>query len=356
MKFKALISIPLLFGLATAALAGEDDRKNSSTQQVERTVSADPSVMVSLCVMSGSINVSGWDRNEVFARSDGQQIDFKGETTGEKPAPKRLELSIIEAHGSKVRPSCQGYSDVELKVPQGATVQIQTRDGSISIAGVAAAYAGTQNGDITVQQVGIWVEAATIGGSIVARDLGGRITLTSIGGGIEAINLRPVSSGDAFDAASVSGDINLVQVGHSQFNVKSVSGNVNVKGPLVRGGRYGFLTMSGDVTLSLPADSSFELSAKVSNKDVVVSDFPLQVLAEGGSGGSSAVATAPKSPEPPGTPSTKVAPRKVKPGVVVKLEPRTTIIILRRINAVHGAGEANISVASFSGKVLLKKK
>ncbi|HUE81124.1 MAG TPA: DUF4097 family beta strand repeat-containing protein [Pyrinomonadaceae bacterium] len=353
MKFKALIFVPLLFALTTAVLAGEDERRNSSTQQVERTVTADPGVMVSLCVMSGSINVSGWDRNEVFARSDAHKIDFKGETTGDAPAPKRLELSIIEPHGARVRPSCQGYSDVELKVPQGATVQIQTRDGSISISGVTAAYAGTQNGDITIQQVVKWVEAATIGGSIIARDLGGRITLTSIGGGIDATNVRPVNSGDAFDAASVSGDINLVQVGHSRFNVKSVSGNVNLRSPLVRGGRYGFLTMSGDVTLSLPEDASFELNAKVSNKDVVVSDFPLQVLAEGGST-SVGSAMAPGAPAPPRTPSTRVAPR-VKPGVVVKVDPRATVIILRRVNAVHGTGEANISVASFSGKVLLKK-
>ncbi len=170
---------------------------------------------------------------------------------------------------------CQALADVEMDVPAGATVQVQTRDGDISIAGVAAAYAGSQNGDITIEHVTKLVEAGSVGGSITLKDSSGRINLSSAGGTVEAVNIRPAATDDILEVGTVSGDIQLDRVSNSKVVAKTVNGNVTMTGPLSRAGYYGFTTMGGDVVLALPRDASFKLNAKISEGHDIVSDCRL---------------------------------------------------------------------------------
>ena len=92
--------------------------------------------------------------------------------------------------------------------------------------------------------------------------------------------MRSLTAGDDFDAGTVSGDVMLEAIGHVQVHAKSVSGSVNMNGPLAHGGRYDFKTMSGDVTLSLPADSSFKINAKVAHGGDIISDFAITPTAD----------------------------------------------------------------------------
>jgi DUF4097 and DUF4098 domain-containing protein YvlB len=256
---------------------------------------------------------------------------------------------------------------------------VQTRDGDISISEIASAYAGTQNGDISIEGVTRAIEVGSIGGGIEIKDSSGRVNVSSVGGNVEATNLRPAESSDAFEVVSVSGDITLDQVTHTQLNVKTVNGNVNLSGPLATGGRYGFNTFSGDVTLILPSESSFRLSAKVSQGGEVITDFPLTLLTEAATP-APAARVGPVSPAAPAlsapAPKTPPAPQP-DPGAaasadpenphVIKVMPRINAVVkidpvivqapyvLRRINAVYGKGDATISVASFSGTLHLQK-
>ncbi len=135
---------------------------------------------------------------------------------------------------------CQALANVELDVPQGATVQVQTRDGDIRIVGVAAAYAGSQNGDIEIEHARRLVEAGSVGGSISLKDSSGRINLSSAGGGVEASNIRATGPEDSFEVGTVSGDIQLDRVSNAKVVAKTVNGNVTMTGPLTHSGRYGF--------------------------------------------------------------------------------------------------------------------
>ena len=47
-------------------------------------------------------------------------------------------MVLDKAHAANPKLDCQAIADVEMEVPAGATVQVQTRDGDITIAGVAA--------------------------------------------------------------------------------------------------------------------------------------------------------------------------------------------------------------------------
>lgn len=385
-----IISLMILLCVAVSAagVVGQDTDQESS--KAERTVATDASVTVTLCVMSGQITVRGWDKNEVRASSaDAERIELRRvDLTGDETKPPKKIDVFIDDHAGETRPrgDCQASADVELNVPRGATVQVQTRDGDIQIVGVEAAYAGSQNGDICIERVAQKIEAGSIGGSISVKDSSGRVSLSSAGGSIEAINVKPVESNDNFEVVSVSGDIQLDQVSNVKLTARSVTGNISLTGSLRQGGLYGFNTMSGDVTLSLPSEASFRLHAKLSHDGEIISDFPLTITPE--------LTPMPKTPEqapvpetpkavappppaaPPATtpgPTPPVIGPKVKAGnknatvntvtvvkvapAVVKITPAVVAVPyrLRRVNAVCGSGDASINVSSFSGTLRLQK-
>lgn len=355
-------------------------------QPVERTIAADSSVAVKVCVASGSITVHGWERKEVRARStDVAEIEFQHE--GE-PARKIQLLIADKVQGAGRTTSCLSFSDVDLDVPRGATVQLQTRDGDINIADVATAYISTQNGDVSVERAAKAVDAGTIGGVISLQDSSGSVNLHSVGGNIEVRNVRPGEASDIFDASSVGGDITLEQVAHGRLNARSLNGSLSMIGGLAHGGHYAFKTISGDVTLTMPADSSFKLSAKLSRSAEMITDFPITLMSYStasmsfspmapaappptvlpSGSAASAPRAAPDAPPPPAAPGVIAAapaltvqtPEDPPKGVGKKGPKPPHVLVegypLRRLDGVCGTGDALIDIGSFSGTVHLKKQ
>jgi hypothetical protein len=271
----------------------------------------------------------------------------------EKPAT-RIDVMLLDKHpGADPRMDCQAIADVEMDVPTGATVQVQTRDGDIAIAGVSAAYAGSQNGDITIERATKLVEAGSVGGSIFLKDSSGRVNLSSAGGGVEVVNVRSASVEDTFEVGTVSGDIQLERVSNSKVMAKTVNGTVTMSGPLVKSGYYGFTNVTGDVVLALPHDASFKLNAKVSEKRDIVSDFKLTYVSDAPPPPPAAKPRSPESTPKPPAPKVQSAP---KAGPVIMVDkPAVVAPYVRRVNAICGTGDATISVASFGGTIRLKK-
>ncbi|MGI8918255.1 MAG: DUF4097 family beta strand repeat-containing protein [Pyrinomonadaceae bacterium] len=377
MKFRPIFISLLLAILAANAFAGAGGARASrkddvDEQKVERSIAVDPAVAISLCVASGNITIHGWDRNEVRARSaDAVKIEL-AHAPQNPPGASITKLEVAVFNNDEVeKPAgkCQAFSDIELNVPRGASVLVQTRDGDISIADVAAAYAGTQNGDIAVQKITRSIEIGSLAGNICVKDSSGRVNVSSAGGSVEAANLQPMQADDEFEVITTSGDIILSHVTHKQINTKTVSGNLTMTGPLARAGRYGFNSFSGDVTLAMPANSSFKLVAKVSQDGEIITDFPLTLTQNSASSSAeaSAVATAEAPADPaapvaksgPVSPVTKVAPVvtvDVKPKIHVKVKPEVKVAFsMRRVNGIHGTGDAMISVSSFLGTLRLEQ-
>jgi hypothetical protein len=348
----------LIISLAASTPAHDEKTDHKSGEKIERSLPVDAQATVTLCVASGTLNVRGWDKNEIRVRSaDAAKIDFRRIDKAkdpEKPAT-RIDVMLLDKHtGSNPKLDCQAIADVEMEVPTGATVQIQTRDGDISINGVSAAYAGSQNGDITIERATKLVEAGSLGGSIFLKDSSGRVNLSSAGGGVEVVNVRAASDEDTFEVGTVSGDIQLERVGNSKVMAKTVNGTVTMSGPLVKSGYYGFTNVTGDVVLELPHDASFQLNAKVSEKRDIVSDFKLTYVSEAPPPPPAAKPRSPEGTRTPPAPKPQPAP---KAGPIIMIEKPTVVVpyVLRRVNAICGTGDATISVASFGGTIRLKK-
>jgi DUF4097 and DUF4098 domain-containing protein YvlB len=118
------------------------------------------------------------------------------------------------------------------------------------------------------------------------------------------------------DADSTSGEVRLIDIVSDRVTAKAMSGDVSFAGTLAKGGRYQFHSQSGDVRLTLGADSGFELDASTFNGSVR-SDFPLTLGAGEPVGG--------KSP-------------------------------LKSVRGVFGNGGAQLTIRAFSGDVTIAKK
>ena len=360
--FAVCVVAGLILSLAGSTLAHDDTKERQPGEKIERSLTVDPQAVVTLCVASGTLKVRGWEKSEIRVRSiDAVELDFRRiDRTKDtsRPATRVDVMVMAKGHALHPRRDCQALADVEMEVPSGATVQVQTRDGDIWIAGVAGAYAGSQNGDISIERAAKLVEAGSVGGSISLRDSSGRVHLNSAGGGVEVFNVRAVSEEDTFEVGTVSGDIQLDRVSTRTVLAKTVSGTMMMSGPLTKSGNYGFTSVTGDVVIAMPADASFQLLAKLSDKHSIISDFALKYLPD-----PPAPAAAPPAAPAKQAPETKAKPPKDKApkagpvaGPIVIAKPAVVVpYMLRRINAVCGSGDATISVNSFGGSVRLKK-
>jgi hypothetical protein len=366
MKFSLVPAVlAIIVSLAGSTPANDEKKDDKSSEKIERSLTVDPHASITLCVMSGKLVVRGWEKNELRVRStDADQLEFRrvDKAKDQSNPATRIDVMISDKHTPKG--DCQAIADVEMDVPKEAIVQVQTRDGDINITGVAGAYAGSQNGDITIERASRFVEAGSVGGSISLKDSTGRINLSSAGGGVEVANVRPVTPDDTCEVGTVSGDIQLDRISNQKVLTKTVNGTVTMTGPLSRAGYYGFTTMGGDIVLMIPHDSSFTLNAKVSEQGDIISDFPLKYLPEQpptpAPRPDPAPREAPKSkaePAGPKPPASKTLPKGAGPVIapLVVVKPVVVVNLFKRITAVYGTGDATIALNSFGGTLRLKK-
>ena len=325
MRYRILFIIPvLLVSWAVAVARPGKHKREPRDQQVERTAAATPDVVLTVCLGSGSLSVQAWDRNQVRVRSsDGLPIELRRPAGASNSAPARELAVVIGNMLSKPRTSCLPFGDVEVDVPRGAKLQLQTRDADVSVSGVAEVKVATQGGTVNVERVTRVVDVTSIGGSISVQDSKAAIKLHSVGGSIDAHGVAPGAAGDICEAGTVGGDITLAQISHGQVIVSTVSGDVSFSSSLTHGGRYSFQAIQGDVSLSLPADSSFRLNANLGSGGDIDSNFPLR--------SSSSIVEQSDTRKRRGSG-------------------------FQHIEGVYGTGDALINLSSFGGAVSLRKK
>ena len=332
-----IITILLALSLSKGALAAEEtDEAVSRTpvaeertpareegeQHLTRNVAADADVVVSLYLEGGSVVVRGWDKKEVRARAgEVERLELRRTGAGhETKGARRVEVLVSNSEDDAEMPAGGhgGTGNIELDVPRGATVNLKLRRGDVEISDVAEARIDSGNGDIDARRISRAAELSCLSGSIYLRDSSGRIRLNAMSGDVEAVNVRAADEREELIATSTSGDVRLEAVAHTRVEGRTVSGSVRFTGSIVEGGSYSLKTTSGDVTLAVPADSSFNVKALVVSGGEIITDF--QVTAAEGA----------KKP-------------------IAKLGKG---LLSGRI----GAGGAEVSLSSFSGTVYLRKR
>lgn len=253
------------------------ESRQSAQPASQQTVATAREVTVVMCVEAGDVTVRGWERAEVRATvAQGARVELRrAEAEAGRSEASRVEVLAFGEGGGMGGECGRGGGAVTLDVPRGGFVQLKSYGGRIAVADVAGARVETLNGDVDVRGVSQWVEAKTANGTISLRASKGRARLSTISGRIEASDVSAVAAGDDFNARTTTGDISLARIGHTQVEAATGNGSIELAGALARGGSYALRSQSGGVSVTLPADASFALSATVYTGEIVT-EFPIR--------------------------------------------------------------------------------
>ncbi len=242
-------------------------------KKIEEHRPADPQGDVEIVNISGKVEVTGWDRNEVEVRgSAGDNVERVDVTSAGTHTSIHVVSRSVRSWGS------DGEAHLIIHVPAKSMVsaslvsadfKVSGLSGDLKLQGVSGDVSGEVGGDVRASMVSgdlrltahsaKTIELKTISGDIQLIGGGGDVDVTTVSGSA-TLELDEVSrgrfksvsgdlsaqlavAGDAqIDAESVSGDVSMTFAGSpaAQFDVQSFSGDIkNCFGPKATESRYG---------------------------------------------------------------------------------------------------------------------
>lgn len=241
--------VALALPLAVACNAGS----------VERRVPADANGEVVISNVSGTVDVRGWDKNEVLVTG---QLDDGVERLDVESNGGRVIVKVVLPKGH-VR---SGDATIEVQVPKNSVVEVSAVSADVSSRGVL----GTQrlksvSGEVTADINGDDSEARSVSGDVTVRGSGKPISLrvSSVSGSLDLSN-----TAGKIDLVTVSGDARVQMGESSEIRGRTTSGNLNVRAKLTRDGRVDVEGVSGDITLNLAAPGGLSTEIESFSGDI----------------------------------------------------------------------------------------
>jgi DUF4097 and DUF4098 domain-containing protein YvlB len=233
----------------------------SAQRKIDRRLALDPTGMVRVWNLAGSVRVIGWDRDSIVVTGtipNDILFNMGGSRSGVK-----LGLDVPMREDGKIPPA-----HLEVRVPQRAQVWLK---------------AGS--GDIVVENLSGSVDAYTVGGNIrisgsprevLAESMGGQIDLSVTTRSLRAKNasggIRLSGRVEEVVATTVSGRLAISGIELLSARFESIEGDILFQGALPRGAQLDFVSHSGTVELTLPAKTSADFSISTFQGQVT-SDF-----------------------------------------------------------------------------------
>ena len=217
-------------------------------QQVNETRSADPDAHIEIEIISGSIKVNGWDRNEIVITgtigNDVESLEVSGSGN---------HISIdLETPGSWGKGRKEIDVDLEISMPSGARFEAETVSAGIPVSGLTGtAQLASVSGPIDLSGSMTRAGIETVSGQIQVKGGGSRIDAESVSG---PITLEGVS--ETVEVSTVSGPIDVSANSVDRADFESVAGSIRFRGSLNEGAHLSAEIHSGNVILELPGDTS----------------------------------------------------------------------------------------------------
>ncbi len=248
----------------------------------EKVLKADPRVKLDLCITRGTIRINGSSNNEirVFIKN-GAKFGFKVQETNTKTGLANWAeiIQIAEQKpGFAFTGDCIWGEDIEIDLPEAASISIKGKDINASIDTVRRAVVKSIGGALSLRNVSGGIDANTGQGSVLVESSTGTMSLESTNGNIVVIDAGPSESGDTFMAKTSRGAISLNELQFRRVDTKSVSGSIAFNGAVLRSAAYSFDTSTGSISLTLPKETSCGLQATYLGK--IDSAFPLKIITE----------------------------------------------------------------------------
>lgn len=208
--------------------------------------------------MAGSIEFTVWDRNEVHVlgrlADDVEEVEIEATANGLRVEVrnKRNQRQIDSTH-------------IKLKVPVAARIEAEGVSADITVEGSKgeSIMLSTVSGDVEVDAESQRVELASVSGDVEFEGMASRLTAESVSGDVTLIGVE-----EEVEASTVSGDVTLEGGRIESGRFETVSGELNLMLELLDGGRLNCDAMSGDISLSLPAEQEAAFSAQSYSGDI----------------------------------------------------------------------------------------
>jgi hypothetical protein len=210
--------------------------------------------------VSGTITISGWDRD---------QLEVRGADGVTALTVRRTGATLqIEPEGGRRRRSL----DAEIRLPVWVDLEVGGSALELSVSGVdGQVRIANVSGDVQVRDVGGAVDVRSIRGEVVVVDARGSVRASSQA---DDVTLRRIAG--SVEVHSGDGDILLDALESMSVRAEAQDGDIVFSGSIEDGGEYGFYLHDGDVTLELPADVSARVHVSTFDGEFT-SDFPVRV-------------------------------------------------------------------------------
>lgn len=245
---KTLISLCLCVMLATAAMAAE----------VGQTLDADPRGRVTISNLAGSVEVRGWDRNQV------EVTGTIGEDVEELIFTRDGRETLIKV---KVPERKRGRLDVTtnlvVRIPEGSSLEVSTVSADIEVQAVRGEQElQSVSGDVTTQGFAADVQAETVSGDVEITGSGKDAAweLSSVSGDVEADNVSGTLAAEV-----VSGDIDVQNGSFSRIRLETVNGDIRFAGTLRKDGKMDVETVNGGVEIDFAGEVSARFDIETFN-------------------------------------------------------------------------------------------
>lgn len=246
--------------LTVVALAALPLQAAGQAPQTDTTFAVAPGTRLRMNNQGGDIVVRAWDRNQVRVQaSHSRRTSVVITQSG----------AVVEVDGRSSR-GPGSMVDYQITVPAWMALELGGMYAYIDVEGVrGSVFAETLEGDITIKAPADQVKASTTNGKILVEGARGRVEVHSTSESIRIVDVQ----GDLF-VEGLSGNILLGGIRARTVEAETLSGNLIYEGSIVDGGRYSFLTHSGNISLSVAEATNATISAAVGSGRVSAT-FPL---------------------------------------------------------------------------------
>lgn len=192
---------------------------------------------------AGAVTVQIDAKNEAdwHVTQHGDGISVRDERTGWRSrGGGRVRLTVPDGTAARITTAS---GDVSISVTTGRT-QITTASGDVRVAIATALTVKTASGDVVVDRVAHDTSVKSASGDLKATEVGGALDATTASGDIRIDRI----TGDV-RASTASGDIRVTVFSGEQFLANTVSGDVSLGIPAGRRVDLDVNTLTGDVVL-----------------------------------------------------------------------------------------------------------
>lgn len=249
--------IAILMLLASTAILAAESRT------AHQEVAAEPSAVVEIKNVAGSINVLAWDKPLVAATAELHGAEL-GLAVSSQAGQIEVQITGYEGHSNA--PGEQREALLTVQVPKTSRVTVNAVSARVDSTGLLAeqrlqSVSGTIHAELATGDV----DAKTVSGDIGLRGHGqsSHVTMSSVSGAMELAD----GAGD-LHATTVSGSLTAMVNATHTVSAHTTSGNITLSGNLMPGASLDANSISGRIRINERAPEGFSYDLKSFSGDI----------------------------------------------------------------------------------------